>query len=61
MGAARNARLEIPELLKLSAVRDSSSAAHRGAAISAHQLPSPFGAKRREGGRCHSEVSAEPT
>src|SRR3954464_7080319 len=38
-----------------------SSAAYRGATLNKYQLPSPFGAKRPEGGRCHSEVSAEPT
>jgi len=38
-----------------------SSAAFRGATVSIHQLPSPFGAQRQEGGRCRSEVSAELT
>jgi hypothetical protein len=37
-----------------------SSAAFRGATFRIRQIPSPFGAQRQEGGRCHSEVSAEP-
>jgi hypothetical protein len=40
-------------------MRLGSSAAFRGATFSIRQLPSPFGAKRQEGGRCHSEVSPE--
>jgi len=32
--------------------------ARRSSPISIRQLPSPFGAKRQEGGRCRSEVSA---
>src|SRR5215467_13626970 len=40
--------------------QESSSAAFRGAIRSVRKLPSPFGAKRQEGGRCRSEVSAEP-
>ena len=38
-----------------------SSAAFRGATFSIGQLPSPFGAKHQEGGRCRSEVFAQQT
>ncbi len=38
-----------------------SSAAFRGATVRFRQISSPFGAKHREGGRWHSEVSAKPT
>ena len=49
------ARREEPQYPEIASV------AFRHATSSIRQLPSPFGAKRQEGGRCHSEVSAEPT
>jgi hypothetical protein len=38
--------------------RSGSVANRRGATFSIREIPSPFGAKRQEGGRCRSEVSA---
>src|SRR6202012_2426896 len=50
--------VKILQFRDLQLGKPGSSAPFRGATSSIRQLPSPFGAKRQEGGRCGSEVFA---